>query len=316
MPNLRARPVGDNWVEVGQNTRFTGELDYPGGYPWNTYYVDYNQSSNNKDGTTPEKAFKTIAYAVSKAEPWDTIRVLPDYDCTAMEEGADMPVEITQDGLKILGSLSSERQWGSPAFHSHGTDSMFYINAHQVEIGHLAFHMQGAAPAMIEVAQNGNYWRTHIHDCYFGGNGLALCGIVAGNVTGSGFGYGATVDAPCTTIERCYFNFINGSCVYAYCGYGSVIRDSSFFVQAGDVGISVGNETSSRPHLEILDNRFSTPDSTNAIGIDVVNTPDAGYLFIDGNRFVNFASDDKCCTKRTGYMGLNYAGVTAVTITT
>ncbi|GAF71250.1 unnamed protein product [marine sediment metagenome] len=281
----------------------------------NVYYVRNNGSDNN-DGKSPNSSFLTLANAVDTASDWDKIILLASTDTTPYLEEADCPIEITQTGLKILGSLTSERQWGTPAIHSHGTDSLLYINAHQVEIANVAFHMQGAAPAMIEVAQNGNYWRTHIHDCYFGGNNLALCGVVMGNVTGSGYGHGSTVDAPCTVVEDCYFIYINGAAIYMNCGYGSVVRNCSFFMDTGDTGIVYGNNGTSRPHAEILNNRFATSDVSNAFGIKVPNTPSAGYFLVDGNQFLNFADDDHCCEKRTGYMGNNRQGVTDITVAT
>ena len=316
MPGIPAFPAGGGWLEVKKDVRFRGKLEYPEAFPWNTHHVEYTNGSDNNSGVDKDHAFSSLAQAVSVAEPWDRILVHPAYDAAAMlESDDDLPIIITQNGLKIIGGMTNERQWGTPAIHSHGTATLIEIDAHQVEIAYLGFHMQGAG-GCIDVAHSGDYWRNHIHHCYFGGNATALWGIIAGNVTGSGFGHAHTVDAPCTVIEDNYFTFFNGSCVYANCGYGSVLRRNSFFVQAGDVGVTVGNNSTSRPHLEILDNRFSTPDSSSAYGIKVPNTPSAGYFFVDGNRFVNFADDDHCCEKRTGYTGLNYLGVTVVSITT
>jgi hypothetical protein len=322
MPWLKGERVND-FIEINDKVRFQEDVQlFDRNLLGDTWYVRNNGSDTYtagaaaKNGRAPDAAFATLGYAVSQSAAWDTIIYLPATDCSAYLDSDNMPIELDDMGLRIIGGLTSERQWGSPALHSHGTDSMIYINNHQIEIANMGFHMQGAAPACIEVGQDTNTWRTHIHGCYFGGNNTALVGIVAGNVTGSGYGYGSTVDAPCTTIENCYFDQFATAGIYMNCGYGSVVRNCGFDIGTANYGIIYGNSTTSRPFGYILDNDFTTTDSTNAVGIEVVNTPSAGYFFVRGNQFVNFADDDHCCSKRTGYMGLNYAGVTAVTITT
>lgn len=291
-----------------------------------TYYVRNNGSDTN-DGKTPDHAFKTLQRAVAVAGDWDIIRFLPATDSSPYlvedvqgTDDSNIPIMITQTGLKILGPLNMT-QWGSPAIHTHtAAVSILCIDANQVEIGGIAFHIQ-AASGGIEIGTSTNPWRTYIHDCYFGGNGSALFGIVAGNYTGSGIGgyhrgYADTTDAPCTLIERCSFHHMAGPGVYWNAGYGSILRDSVFAVSASTEGIRYDNNGTSRPFSYILDNDFTAASSSTSTGITVTNTPTAGYFFVSGNQFVNFGSDDLCCTKRTGYFGLNYLGVTAVTITT
>jgi len=84
---------------------------------------------------------------------------------------------------------------------------------------------------------------------------------------------------------------------------------------ANSIGVEDPQNAASRPDRWILDNRFKALNATNSQGIKITNTPTAGYLMIDGNRFINFADDDHCISKRTGYTGLNYHGVTAIPIT-
>jgi len=214
---------------------------------------------------------------------------------------------------------SSGHQWGFPSIHTHGTETLITINAHEVEIAYLGFHQQGAGHCIEIGPQDNAWWRTHIHDCYFGGNGTALWGIVLGNTNTSGVGSEShVVDAPCSIVEDCYFGFFVAGCVFMNCGYGSVVRRCTFNLGyvAGSTaceGIRYYTNTASRPFGYILDNRFSTATSTT-LGINVAQTPSAGYLMIDGNRFVNFTDDDTCCSKRTGYFGVNYNNDVQMTV--
>jgi len=310
MPNLRGFTEADGYFRIPRNVRFGKDVLFDTSNPvGKTYYVR-NTGSNSNDGLSPSQPFLTLAYAVhSKAAAWDVIVVLPASGTTmpAMLE-TDLPITITQNGLKIIGGMTSQFQWGSPSIHTHATTSLFVIKAHMVEIAHLGIHHQGAGTSIEIAPDSANFhgWRTHIHDCYFGGNGDALKAITVG---------GVGTDAPCTVIEDCYFQGYVTCNIYANCGYGSTIRRCHFQVNASAIGIEYIPNGTSRPYGWLLDNRFTTPDNSAAIGIKVTNTPTAGYLFIDGNQFNYFANDAACISKRTGYAGRNYLGITAIAIT-
>ena len=325
MAYLKGPRTSDGYINVNEPVNFqkgvlfenTLSAENPIG---DTYFVRNNGADTN-NGLSVDYAFKTLAKAVSVAGNWDRIIMLPSTDCSAYlteavsgVDDANIPIVITQTGLKILGGMTSQHMWGSPALHTHTTSTIIQINAHQVEIAGLAFHDQGAGIS-VEAAVTDNYWRTHIHDCYFGGNSTALWGIVLGNYTGSGIGAGHTVDAPTSIIERCTFSEYATGGIYFNGGY-SVIKDCTFVIPANSMGIRIDADTSSRGSNKILDCKFAAISASTSTGITVTNTPDQGQLFIDGNTFVGFGSDDLCSTKRTGYMGINYSGVTVVTITT
>jgi hypothetical protein len=274
------------------------------------YYCDWNSGSDSNSGSGWDKAFKSITQALSVA-PDDAIIVVGR---GVYLEGATL--QITQDGLKLLGVMSSGHQWGQPSIHTHGTETLIKIDSPngQTELAYLGFHDQGAGISL-EIAHSANTWRNHVHHCYFGGNATALWAIVAGNEVGSGVGDAHTVDAPTTIIEDCAFmDYATGS-VFADCGYMSIIRRNHFRVRAAAHGVRVYNNTTSRPMLFVVENRFASLDVANAIGIQVQRTPAVGYLMIDENKFVNFADNNHCISKRTGYTGLNYLGLTAIAIT-
>ena len=268
------------------------------------YYVRNNGSDSN-GGKTPTQAFLTLSQAVETAGAWDKIIVLPSTDCsTYLEADADLPIEITQTGLKIIGGQPTRYMWGSPAIHTHSTNTIMTIDANMVEIANLSFHDQGAGISL-QIGEGGVAWRSYIHDCHFGGNNAALYGIDMGGLH----------DAPFTVIERCYFQG------YATAGirsnaYYSTIKDCDFEVYTAVDGIVHSPTTGTRPGTRVIGNRFSTIDSTNAVGIEISGTPTAGMFFVDGNHFANFASPAACISKRSGYTGLNYFGSTAIGITT
>lgn len=261
--------------------------------------------NDSNDGKSPDRAFLTLAGAVDAANDWDKIIVLPS-DNTSPYLEDDLPITITQTGLKIIGGLTSGHQWGTPAIHTHSTTNLIEIKAMQVEIAYLGFHQQGAGIILQIGPDPSAWWRTHIHDCYFGGNNTATYGAILGNVTGSGVASAQNIDAPCTILERCYFSFFTESCIYMNCGYGSVVRDCFLDIGTDESGIMYGNDTTSRPFGYITDNRFTTIDSTDSLGIEVVNSPTAGYAFFDGNRFNNFADDAHCITTVNGLAAVNY----------
>ncbi len=277
------------------------------------YYCDWDSGSDTANtGLSWTSPYKSITKALTVAVDYDTIYVKQG----VYLEGATL--NITQNGLRLLGVMTSGHQWGQPSIHTHGTETLVVVKANQVEIAYLGFHDQGAGVSLEIGDADGAWWRTHIHDCYFGGNGSALWALVLGNTTNpaSGAGSGTTIDAPCTVVERCYFNFYVTANIFMNCGYGSVVRNCVLEVGTAAHGIRYYTDGASRPFGYILDNRFTTLDATNAVAINVAQTPTAGYLVIDGNHFINFAdSTTHCASRRSGYMGLNYSGITAVAVT-
>ena len=284
----------------------------------NVYYV-------KKTTDTDYQAFYDANYAVlsnGKGNIYNTITaalaIAGDYDIIYVFQGVwteAATLNITQTGLKLFGCQTSGHQWGQPSIKGSGTNtSIITVNANQVEIAYLSIH-QPVAYAGIRVTTTGDFWRTHIHDCYFGGNSAGTYGVVMGDTTAGGGAFGQTTDAPCTVVERCYFTNWTTAAIFFNCGAGSSVRNNVIQVEANASGIIYYTNGTSRPDAFILDNRFTARSNSTSTGISITNTPTAGYLMIDGNHFIVFGSDNLCITKRTGYTGLNYLGVTVVAIT-
>jgi len=333
MAYLKGPRTSDGYINVNEPVNFqkgvlfenTLSAENPIG---DTHFVRNNGNDGN-NGISVDNCFKTLAKAVSVAAAWDRIIFLPATDSSAYlveavegTDDANIPITISaaKQGLKILGPLNMT-QWGSPSLHTHvaGT-ALILVDANQVEIGGIAFHIQ-AASGGIEFGSSTNIWRPYLHDCYFGGNSNALFGAIVGNTTGSGLGgyhrgYPDTIDAPCALVERCTFMHINGPGLFFNAGYGSTVRDCHFAVAASRSGIQYYTDGTSRPFAFILNNKFTAVSNSTSTGIVVTNTPSTGYLMADGNSFVGFGSDDLCMEKRTGLVGLNYNTGVLLTTTT
>ncbi len=264
------------------------------------YYVDWDNGSDSDSGSGWDKAWKTITHALSRAGNNALIVI----GSGIYLEGATLA--ITQNELKLLGVMSSGMTFGQPSIHTHGTETLITVNptaVGMVEIANLALHDQGAGKSIL-IGDSKATWRTHIHDCFFGGNGAALYGIDVGS----------TMDAPFSIIEDCYFENYVTACINQN-AYNSMVRRCQFNLRTDQKGIIYVPNAASRPHGSILGNKFVTTDVTDSVGVSVTNTPTAGMLLVDDNRFVGFADDDHCISKRTRYTGLNYLGVTAIPIT-
>lgn len=274
-----------------------------------TRFEEFNRNHQPYLDGTP-KVYTAIQSAMSNAEDYDRLLIGPGI----WEEGS--VINITQTGLKFRGYMTSGGQWGQPSIHAHelGTHICITVNAHQVELSYFGIHQQ-TADTGIEVGTTATSWRTHIHDVYFGGNAVGTYGLVMGNETASGVGTSSTIDAPSTIVERCHFQDWVNADIFMNCGYGSRVKDCTIVVSASAIGIQYYTHTTSRPFAFILDNRFTAVNNSNSTGVSVTRTPTAGYLMIDGNHFINFGSNNLCITKRTGYCGLNYLGITAIAIT-
>ena len=264
------------------------------------YYVDIDHGSDSDSGSGWDKAWKTITQALSMGGDNAIIVV----GSGIYLEGATLA--ITQNELKLFGVMSSGMTFGQPSIHTHGTETLITVNptaVGMVEIAALALHDQGAGKSIL-IGDSKAAWRTHIHHCFFGGNGVALYGIDVGSL----------MDAPFPIIEDCYFENYVTACINQN-AYNSMVRRCQFNLRTDQKGIIYVPDGAGRPHGSILDNRFITTDVTDSVGISVTNTPTVGHLFIDKNKFVNFADDNHCISKRTGYTGLNYLGLTAIPIT-
>jgi hypothetical protein len=274
------------------------------------YYVS-KTGGDGLNGLSWDSAFLTITRALVVAGEGDIIIV----GTGVYLEGATLT--FTKDAQKLLGVMSSGHQWGQPSIHTHGTETLVIVESPNIgpEIAYVGFHDQGAGISL-EISHASNTWRTHVHDCFFGGNGAALWAVVIGNTGGSGVGHAHTVDAPLSIVEDCqFYMYVTGN---IFQNAASVVRRNLITVSAGAHGIRYFTDSTSRPYGYILDNRINTIDPAAAVGISVTNTPSPGYLFIDDNHLAGFGSAalaiDLSGGAKTGLMGLNYHGITAIPI--
>ena len=243
----------------------------------------------------------TVTAAVALANAYDVIKIMPG----VYDEGA--VIDITQEGLKIIGSNTTGLMYGTTSLKASAADHIiFTFSANGIELANLSF-IQANANITISVNSgvtgSAAVYKSHIHDCFFGST-TETYSIDAGG----------TYDAVDLIIERC--GFVCGANVGVRLnGTRCAITDSVFQVGTAGEGIVHTPTTGSRPYTRYLDNKFFTADSTNSVGITVTGTPTVGFLLIDGNTFANFASANKCVTKRTGYVGNNYFGITGLAIT-
>lgn len=271
-----------------------GALALPKGKLW---FVDSGKGSDGNDGSSWTKAFKTFAKAIANAKDWDVVFL-------AGGDYAENDISVTQRGLKILGVNTVGATRGPVLFIGSGT-FILQLRNHDIEIAGCGFYQTTAYPCVQAAILSEHIWRTHIHDCGFSGGGTGELGISMGEVA---------AEAPYTMVEDCRFYNLSTTSVRLNSS-AMVVRNNIFQLKASAIGIEVVPTTSSRPDKWIYGNKFVSIDVVNAVGIKVTNTPNVGELFVDSNHFVNFADNDHCISKRTGYTGLNYLGVTAIPIT-
>ena len=245
---------------------------------------------------------ESVTAAVALAGAYDVIKIMPG----VYDEGA--VIDITQEGLKIIGSNTTGFMYGTTSLKASAADHIiFTLSANGIEIANLSF-IQSNANIVISINSgttgSAAVYKNHIHDCHFG-SATTTYGIDAGG----------TWDAVDTIIERC--GFVCGANVGVRMNTTrGAISDCVFQIGTAGEGIVHTPTTGDRPYTRYLDNKFFTEDSTNSVGITVTGTPTVGMLLIDGNTFANFADADHCSTKRTGYVGLNWFGITGLEITT
>ena len=276
-----------------------------GNYPGNPIFVDPVGGDDAWDGTFPVHQASTLEGP--KLTFGAALVVAVDRDVILVGYGdlTEDNLVITQRGLKVFGPDSSGLQRGGALFIGT-TKDILTIKAHDVELAGLGFYQTGAK-ACISIAENpAHYWRTHIHHNGFSGE-AGSWGIRAGAVA---------AEAPYTIVEWCrFYNLLAGA--IRLNSSMMVVQDCLFDVPNGAIGIEDVPNGSSRPDRSILRNKFKALGAT-AVGIQVTNTPDPGQLLIDDNRFAGFADAAHCCdvsgSGKTGLMGLNYFGITAIPI--
>jgi len=261
----------------------------------NTWYADSSVSVSGA-GASWGTAFKTIAEAVTAASAGDVINIRGEFD-----EGA--AITLSKE-LHLIGQNTSSNQ-NNTLIYSNGAYPLILVKANQCKIHNIGFAQQAAQNTITIGDDPGQaWWKLHIKDCKFDGYATSLIGVANGSAA----------DAPDLHIEGCLFRSFATGCISTNTTRAR-INDNLFIVSTATYGITHVPNTGDRPDTMIINNKFITPDAANAVGVTVTNTPTVGLFLVTENKFVNFADNDHCISKRTGYTGLNYLGITAIAIT-
>jgi len=261
------------------------------------------------DGKTWDKAFKTITEAVAAASDDDVVYVAPNqYN----EEPAT--IAITQSNFKLLAAqMGPGRALTRTEIRMHGvadTDIISINGAHNVEVaGFRLTPYNSTTSTGIKVSDTAASYGVWIHDNYFYAPASA-------NTQAIQMGTAASHDADSIVIENNDF-WKGGSAGVPMVDWLSatrgIIRGNTFTtIGNGATWIAIDCYDATAPMGQILNNLFFTVEGGNCIAINLP-TPAVSDWAIDGNRFINYASDDVCFDYSTYNAGLNYRGAVAIT---
>ena len=227
---------------------YTGRVNFTGGLlgagvrvvrDSQIWYVDKNKGNSvSGDGLSWDGAFLTITEAVTAAGDYDIINI----GHGVYSEAAT--VDITQLGLKIFGAGTSGYIWGPTSMKSNtAADHMLTINSNEVEIAGLDFITNTTSKNAIQMSSTTTTFKTHIHDCHFGGGGTTNIGINCD----------LTQDTVDMHIDRCeFYNYSTAGIVLS--GTRTKVTDCLFFVPAAGIGLDIRDTGANRPDKLITRN--------------------------------------------------------------
>lgn len=221
-------------------------------------------------GRSWQSPFKTLAEAIAIAMPGDTIKIWGEVN----ESGLELEVEV-----HIIGQNTSRNQ-NNTLLYPADAEPIFIIKADQCSIENVGFAQTEAALAIQIGDTAGQSWdKLHIKNCKFDGWGTSTGAIALGD---------PAIDAPDIHIEDCLFRSFNGDVIVSNMTRG-LFEKNIIHVAATFSAISHVPDTSDRPDTIIQDNLIIGVNSTD-IGIEIVNTPDAGKLTARRNDIFNCAT--------------------------
>jgi len=288
-----------------------------------TFWV-WSNGNDGYTGRTPDAAFRTLARAVHVAEEYDTILIRashwPYVSVSAPGQYAyletDIPINITQQGLKIVGQQTTPLMLGSPTLHAHNTynlinhpdgahmgtltEPLITINANNVEISNLTIQMQIAEKGIL-IANTNYVSRVYIHDVAF--NGASSNGTYGLYLT-------TVPESLGVVVERCFFvDWLTAAIVFTS-GQGSAVKDCIFIIPDSSTGIILSN-TGKPNGTFILNNRLIAQGSSS-YGITYA-AGGVGDVMIDGNHSCGFTGVQDYPTYAASYFGANYRNGALVT---
>ncbi len=239
------------------------------------WYVDSGKTgpASSGDGLTWDKAFMTLAEAVDAAGDHDTILVAPN-DIETIASGG---IEITQEGLRILGPLADIGLQNAAFKISAGTSPMFTILADRVEIAGLHLSCRIAYPAIcIGSVADGigtAIYETNIHDNNITGYSTATFGVAMGGA--GGFGVATQCDAVNLLIDHNKFTgFVTAAVVVS--GSRMTVKNNEFDVPVDTIGVTVVETGGNRGYWSINDNYFVGIAGSSSTAIKFAGNTTAG----------------------------------------
>lgn len=181
-----------------------GSVGFGMGYLSTTYFVDGVNGSDSQDGQSPEAAFVSVGKAISMADAWDVIYVLPKawtslgavdtvpwVGTPYQESSTDLSVTYAKQGLAIIG-VGHQGLIGPPYGTvirgiAANTASLLKVHAPMVAIENLTFASASAdsnvdglefngETALTSEGSLGSVYNCHFHSCgkYSGYEGGAV----------------------------------------------------------------------------------------------------------------------------------------------
>lgn len=233
------------------------------------HYVDFAKANQEiySDGTY--KVYTTLSAAVSAADEYDTIIVAPGLQTITST------IEITKNGLRILGVQPTIYSQASTIKCATGTEEIFLIKANRVEIAYLSLSERVASKAIAIGDTAGQaYYQIYIHDCNFDAYSTALYGIAPGNMTDANNSH---VDPVNLVVENCIFNGFQTAAIVANGTRDAYVKNTIFVPNSG-VGIIADKHTDSRFYGIIRDNLIVGTGTTDT-GIQVTDVGSAAGLY-------------------------------------
>lgn len=218
---------------------------------------------NDEEGVV--RVFSTVSSALDVAQDNDKILVWPG----VWDEGKELV--ISQAWLKLIGFNTSGIEWWPCSLKASAANhGLISVQANGVEIAYLGF-IQNNANFGIELDHTAAVYKTHIHDCHFGGSATATYGVKIGG----------TADAVDTVVENCEFLSWSTAAVYLN-GTRSKVRNNVIFGVDSSIGIENVSATADRPYTMVTGNMIQGTGTTDT-GIKLTGAPSRGMIMISDN---------------------------------
>ena len=271
MPLLKVRRGTSGVLEVPDNIKFLGNVQMRYVSPWGkAFFVDGVSGLDTNDGTTPERAMKTIQVAVTAAGRGDVIYIRPQTYTLGTgfaRYTEDVIVPLLTNDLSIIGVTNTiSPEFGVRWKHVATPLTIYAPGVHLENIG---FFCEGATKA-IDLANDGNVSKVGscgftMYNCAIKGERIYITGgdgvriqktyfhaVYDGSVSGGITAVGSTYPVRRLTIEDCIFAGGNGTAaatqfitltgatiteaLIARCNFATVPQDAKYIVATTTTG--------------------------------------------------------------------------------